>query len=325
MRPLVQVYGCERARCMAQGQRIDGPRPFADLRCGRTGHLILMRGMVPPSRPVAAGFELGPYDIDRFRWPDASPPAPAAPDALDAAGVPMFDPGRVRGAGPPVYHPIVIIQYGLRHHGLLSEGRAGSRAPVVACARWLVDHAEWDDRRRFLRWPYPFPLKWAGLEAGWWSGMAQGQALSLLLRSEPLLDDPRVIEVARQAARSLHYDLRDGGAACDLDADRAFIEELPYEPAPHILNGCLYALLGLHEFARITGDADAERQVQRVVAGVDAVLDRFDTGYWSRYALGLGGLLAKPGYHLTHMSQLWRLGALLDRPRWRRTADRWAG
>ena len=71
--------------------------------------------------------------------------------------------------------------------------------------------------------------------------------------------------------------------ACD---GRVTYEEYPAQPAPHVLNGMIFALFGLWDLLRAQpDDARAKAIFEHGVATVEALLPRYDTGWWSLYDL----------------------------------------
>jgi heparosan-N-sulfate-glucuronate 5-epimerase len=242
---------------------------------------------------------------------------------LDGSGIPMFDPRNVRLAGPPVYHPIVIIQYALAHYELALEGSAESEKIFLRCAGWIEDHALEESQHRFLVWQYGFPLRTPPVSPPWISGLAQGQALSLLARSFQKTHSARTAEVAHRAARSFLYSVSEGGVISRSDSGAFFIEEVACLPAIHILNGCLYALFGIYEYLHVFEDTELQSVFEKSLQGVDELLPAFDLGWWSSYSLGLRWNMATMSYHDTHICQLKHLAVVLNRPQFDVYATRW--
>ncbi len=244
---------------------------------------------------------------------------------LDKKGIPLFNLKYVRLRGNPVYHPTAIIQYGLAHHTLYQNGDAAAEEIFLKCAGWLEDNATWEPRKRFLAWYYPYRLRMPAISPPWISGMAQGQALSLLLRAYQQTASPQTAEVAWQAAKSFLYELQDGGILTQTTGGNMFVEELASAPAIHILNGCLYSLVGLYEYLSIFPDTQLQGVLRSCVSGIEEVLPNFDLGWWSRYSLGLHWNTASFHYHDVHISLLTYLGNILDLEIFRDYAFRWDG
>ena len=248
-------------------------------------------------------------------------PSPFGP--LDEDGLPLWNPKQARLRGGPLYNPIVVIQYGLAHYDLALDGDSAADAMFLRCARWVEENAAAEPRGRFAIWPYTFPLRTPPVKPPWISGMAQGQALSLLARAYVKTRSAATEAVARHAAQSFCYTLSDGGIVAQSASGALFIEEVAHSPAVHILNGCLYGLFGLWEYTRVFEDPEVEAVLERCIQGVDEALPLFDMGWWSRYSLGLRWHMATHYYHEVHIRQLDQLASALNRPEYGHYARRW--
>jgi hypothetical protein len=132
---------------------------------------------------------------------------------------------------------------------------------AIRAAKWLVSKQRPDGT-----WAYAFdnPLAWAGtaVRAPWVSGMAQGQALSLLVRVWRITGDDAYLDAGRKALASFSVPVEEGGVL-RVWRGHPFYEEYPTTERPTlVLNGFLFALVGLHDYAAETGDAEA-RQLWR--------------------------------------------------------------
>jgi len=148
--------------------------------------------------------------------------------------------------------------------------------------------------------------------------MAQGLAVSVLLRAGDLTGEPSYLDAARAAVALLLKPLADGGCAHYDEVGRPFLEECPSDPPSHILNGALFALIGLREFEARSG-GDAHVPAARRLA---AQLGRYDLGYWSRYDLCFDAP-ATMAYHSLHISLLEAAAAVLAAPSLRGVALVW--
>jgi len=244
---------------------------------------------------------------------------------MDDDGIPMFDPKRVGISGSLSYHPVAIIQYALANFTLALEGDKKAETIFLRCSNWLETHAELEPQRRFVTWYYHFSLRTPPLKPPWMSGMAQGQALSLLARSYQQNNSERTLDTMRQTSRAFLYTVDEGGMITRFKDSTCFIEEIAHRPSLQILNGCLFGLLGLLEYINI--DPDHDLQLDEVAGacldGVEKRLDDFDTGYWSRYSLGLRGNLTDRKYHTIHIHQLRYLGKKYNRLSYIQRAEQW--
>lgn len=240
---------------------------------------------------------------------------------FDDRGVPL------RRLGPPFgdqYAPVDIAQYALglfERHGI--EGRAEDRERFLALARWFADNAV-DAAGGAKVWPYRYPLpKWNAWPP-WISGMAQGEAISVLLRAGQMTGESRFGDLAADANRSFGRSVREGGVRATVGPGRWFFEEVAVEPSAHILNGMVYALWGILEFARATGASQAREEFEAGVEALASLLPAYDTGYWSRYSLLYPNQVASRFYHELHVRQLTSLHERTGNERLADHARRWS-
>lgn len=225
------------------------------------------------------------------------------------------------------YHPIHIAQYGLHQHARWKEtGAQHHRDAFLAQARWFRDNQR--AQPGGVRGAYPFEFPWPRYHAqsGWISAMAQGEAVSVLLRAHAAAPDDGFESAAILAAEPFRYPLEEGGVTAR-DSRGLFFEEVAAQPAAHILNGHIFALFGLWELARFGRCSWAAELVQEAVASLERSIHAFDSGYWSYYSLAPdrsgGAHLATHKYHAFHIAQLRVLAAMSGSQTFARTADRW--
>lgn len=141
-------------------------------------------------------------------------------------------------------------------------------------------------------WPlaYSHPLYFT--HGHWLSSVAQGCGLSVLTRAYQLTCDQRFLETAHCIGRTFERDILDGGICTPIGADGIFFEEVAVYPASHTLQGCIFALLGLYDYAAIS-DNSYIPLIQCAETTLHKVFDEFDLGFWTRADL-LQNSLATP-------------------------------
>jgi hypothetical protein len=241
---------------------------------------------------------------------------------FDAAGIPLLD---YQGDIGRQYNPIAIAQYGLaRYNAWLAAKSPDARAAWIAVADWLAGNLR---PNRFgvpvwmhdFDWPYKQTLR-----APWYSGLAQGNGLSLLARAGKTTGDARYREAADRAFESLRRDVSEGGVLVTDDQGDLWIEEYIVDRPSHILNGFVWALWGVRDYAEWTGAVEAQRLWARCVTTLERRLGQFDTGWWSLYEARDEGreMLASRYYHTLHVTQLRVMHRLTGRPEFQDRADR---
>jgi hypothetical protein len=228
---------------------------------------------------------------------------------FDGDGVPLQPVGDARH-----YNPSRIAGYALL---LWNEGGAqdARRSRFLACADWFL-------RARDARFAYSFDA--GGMRAPWLSCIAQGQAISVLVRAFRTTGDERYLEQAGRAVAALAQPVAEGGLLDRLADGGEFLEEYPGR-YPHVLNGCLHALVGLDDLARARGEAP-HALFGAVLATTARNVACWDVGGWSTYDLQPAGRspnLATLNYHLLHCIFLRYLAERASAPALAAIASRW--
>jgi heparosan-N-sulfate-glucuronate 5-epimerase len=217
-----------------------------------------------------------------------------------------------------------VCQFGL---GCFERHLAGDGPDWLATAVAAGDHLVATQRHRGRLeggWVHDFAYPHTyDLRPPWLSAIAQGQAASLLIRVHRSTGDRRYADAARSALLPLSVPTTDGGLLAALDGG-GFPEEFPTDPPSLVLNGGIYALLGQYDVALGLGDADARAAFD---AGIDTLarnLQRWDTGYWSRYDLYPHRIahVSSPWYHTFHIAQLRALELVTGRAEFGDAASR---
>ncbi len=195
---------------------------------------------------------------------------------FNSEGVPVVDYGEDIGRQ---INPVTVAQYGLNNWELYLQTQESQYSDVVIIqSNWLVDHQEEG------KWTYHFEIKERSLQKGWISAMAQGQAISLLLRAWQLTEDSLYFRSAQEAFSIFRLTLDQGGVSFIESDSSIWFEEYPNRLNPsHVLNGHIWALFGLWDYYRVTNDQATKQLFEAGVQAVADQIDRYDTGYWVLY------------------------------------------
>lgn len=170
---------------------------------------------------------------------------------------------------------------------------------------------------------YPVAVRRYSVSPGWSSGMAQGLAYHAFCAADPFLDQElreRTSEGADIALKHLRQAVTSGGCS-DYDQEgRPFFEECPSRPLPLILNGAVFALLGLATSAQPHAVETARMAADRLAQ----MLPLWDLGYWSRYDT-LDCTPSSPDYHNLHIELLRSLSMCYPELPFAPFADRFTG
>ena len=271
---------------------------------------------VPEINPRAEGARLGEYYMLFREKSDYA-------GHHDSSAIPMLD---YRGAIGLQYNPIAVSQWGLANYNRFRESGGDSRwQKTRKAADWLCANLEQNPHGLWV-WNHHFDWEYRDtLKAPWYSGLAQGQGVSLLLRSHAHTGDERYLQAAERAFIPLTRLVGAGGVLFE-DADKdLWIEEYLVDPPTHILNGFIWALWGVFDYGLALGDAAARDVFDRGVTTLIHNLPKYDTGYWSLYEQSGTRLkmLASPFYHRLHIVQLRAMARLTGQPVFSEVAERW--
>jgi hypothetical protein len=243
----------------------------------------------------------------------------------DASGVPQLD---YHGHIGPQYNPIAIAQYGLGNYNLWRQsGDLSGKKKFFLIADWLSSHLE-QNPQGLAVWNHHFDWEYRDtLRAPWYSALAQGQGISVLVRAHKESGDPKYLDAARRAFVSFQRPMAEGGVAFTDASGDLWLEEYIVSPPTHILNGFIWALWGVHDYALATKDAAAQELFSRGVRTLLHNLDRYDLGFWSLYEHSGTRLpmVASRFYHQLHIVQLRVMHRLTGEEKFAQVADRWQG
>ncbi len=280
---------------------------------------------IPRENPRAPFGSLGEYYM-------GFPQKAAYHEHLDAAGIPMLD---YRGRIGLQYNPIAISQWGLGNYNLFHERKSEDQLPstdnrehrrkFLAASDWLCSHLQ---QNRFGIWVWNHLFDWEyrdTLKAPWYSGLAQGQGISLLARAHAETGDPKYIDAAQCAFSSFLIPVTDGGVVFVDEQQNFWFEEYIVSPPTHILNGFIWSLWGVRDYFLATADVAADKLFERGLETLHANLHRYDLGFWSLYEQSGTRLpmIASPFYHHLHIVQLGVMYRMTGEELFAEYAERW--
>ena len=149
-----------------------------------------------------------------------------------------------------------------------------------------------------LLWQYPFPF--GSGRPPWRSGMAQAVAAQALARTGQALADQELLTAADEAYAAIP------GRLVRALPQGPWIKLYSFDAAP-VLNAQLQSAISIGDYGQISGNTGASGLAAQLQATAEALLPRFDTGYWSLYSLG--GKEALLSYHDYVVSLLRKLAS----------------
>jgi len=150
------------------------------------------------------------------------------------------------------------------------------------------------ERAGGLAWEYYFAF--GGGRAPWVSGLAQGTAVQALARAATRLKrQADVIPVAQRALAVFEAPTPQGVRVPAEHGDHYAIYS--FAPDLRVLNGFIQALVGLHDYARLSGDPRGTALFEAAEPEARQEVPTYDTGAWSLYSRGSSSRESDLGYH----------------------------
>jgi len=207
----------------------------------------------------------------------------------------------LRGDDGTHYMPLTIGLYSLAHHSrFLRYNKAEDEQLFISNSNWLRDNLNEDGC-----WIFHFNLM--NSKAPWCSGMAQGLGLSALVRAYNHTQDQSYLDAAMQALRPFALDNK-FTVTYVTDDGYHFYEETSARDEPiHILNGFLFAMIGLYDLHQQTQLELVGEYYNQAVRTLHRYNSEFETGNWSLYSLDPNSNLrnhyryASPSYQRLHV------------------------
>jgi heparosan-N-sulfate-glucuronate 5-epimerase len=285
----------------------------------------------PAENPNATARELGEYYMLFTEKANYA-------GTYDPSGIPLLD---YHGHIGLQYNPIAIAQYGLGNYNLFRRTTdLVRRDKFFLVADWLCSLLE-SNLHGLAVWNHHFDWEYrTTLKAPWYSALAQGQGISVLVRAwkesaHKESKDSRYLDAAQRALASFYKPVNEGGVAFThdrRDSHRSiddcgdlWFEEYIVSPPTHILNGFIWASWGIYDYFLATNDHAAQELFSRAVQTLLHNLDRYDLGFWSLYEQSGTRLpmVASLFYHQLHIVQLRVMYRLTREKKFADVADRW--
>lgn len=233
---------------------------------------------------------------------------------IDGNGVPY----KIYESVGKQYNPTRVAAYALSNYNeFLSIGSTECREIFLKCANWFLGFGD-------ARYEYQFD--WNDLKAPWISCMAQGEAASVLVRAYRTTNNIAYLDHAEKSLRPFFFSIPEGGVQSKLDDGSLFLEEYPSRKPTHVMNGFLYAMIGLAEFCDARESNKHISLYMKLIETLNGNVRLWCNGRWSLYedpAVAGGMNFCTPSYHNLHISQLAWVCARNEMPELRRVVSSW--
>ena len=186
----------------------------------------------------------------------------------------------------------------------------------------LIDNAVKKENYSLLQ--YNFPIPYYNLKPVWFSAMANGQALQVLIKAHEITQDLRYLIAAKSLLNAFFIEVKHGGITYKDSPNDWWYEEYAssskYAKASRVLNGMLFTVLAIYDYYKYTNDADAKFLFDKGVNSTKKELSKYNKNGYSFYDL-LGNPSGK--YHQTHVILTKKLYDLTGEPIFNEYSELW--
>ena len=197
------------------------------------------------------------------------------------------------------YNPTRIAAYGLANFNrYLLENKKESKEKFIKCANWFLS-------KKSAKYEYLF--NWGPLKSPWISCMSQGEAASVLVRAYILTKKISYLSHAEKSLEPFFYSIASGGVQSTLNDGSIFLEEYPSKWPSHVLNGFMYALIGLSDYIDISKSKKHQLLFDKLIFSLDKNIHLWVHGKWTLYddpSCSGGKNFCTPSYHNLQITQL---------------------
>jgi hypothetical protein len=257
----------------------------------------------------AAPFNVGVLPVDKLPYVNGGiPSGPPRGAYLDAAGIPrqLYD-------GKLVYKPAGLAQLGITYvEAYRQTGNPMHLEWASKIALKLDSLAVSSNGGKYMPYRITFPMHGNTrdlMRNPWYSGMAQGLQLSLLVRLSEVTGDPTYLDVAVpywssvRRLRPRPWVTTTSPWVTWVEKQYLWVEEYPQAAPEHTLNGFMFAIVGIYDYWRVTADPVALRYLRGTLTTLRAYVLRYrNPGGPADYCLKHGKPQAK--YHDVVTKQL---------------------
>ncbi|MEP7169890.1 MAG: D-glucuronyl C5-epimerase family protein, partial [Bacteroidota bacterium] len=144
---------------------------------------------------------------------------------------------------------------------------------------------------------YPYNTTFHDLKAPWYSALAQGEVISVLIRYYAMTKDKSVLPLIVKVRNFMVYPQQKGGCSNITPEGYEWLEEYPNsKQEAQVLNGFFICVISLGEYAKLfPSDTAATNLFNRCIEACKSSIKFYDTGSWIRYNRGDKRLVAN-GY-----------------------------
>ena len=221
-------------------------------------------------------------------------------------------------------NPMTVSNRALLYYANYQQGDSSQKQFLINCADWLVDDLSHQGNWAVLKYEFDFPFY--NMKAPWRSGLANGVSLQVFIRAHKLTHDDKYMKAANNVLQSFLIAVADGGVTYKTANDGWWYEEFADDSGmvSRVLNGHMFALLGLHEYFEYTNDSTALYTFEQGLLALKNNIAKYDRGNGHSF-YDQRGTPANVKYHFIHVDQLDQLFKISGENVFKVYRDKWKG
>ena len=184
-----------------------------------------------------------------------------------------------------------------------SNNNQSSKTYFLNNVNWLVNNAVPKENYSLLQYNFPLPIY--NLKAPWFSAMAHGLAIQVIIKAHEITHDIRYLIAAKSLLNAFFVEVKHGGITYKDSSNDWWYEEYSSNDKnikiSRVLNGMLFTVLGIYDYYKYTNDNDAKLLFDKGVNSIIKEIAKYNDNGYSYYDL-LGNPADK--YHKIHVDLL---------------------
>ena len=184
------------------------------------------------------------------------------------------------------YNPLTIAQYALSNFNKYIDTNDKKYKDIFfKQVDYLINNYDIIDNNN-IGWAYLFEYKSYDLEKGWYSGLAQGQIISVLVRAYLLSNNSEYLPIINKAMNFMLKELKDNkeGLLRYTPEGNIWIEEYPSKKPSLVLNGFVSSIFGMYDYLIIFPNEEKIKNIySKSLVSLKNSIAFYDTGSWLLY------------------------------------------
>lgn len=201
---------------------------------------------------------------------------PSSTIKLDNSSIPLVNYSKLGG----IYIGLQRNPITVAHEALYlskKDGGTSSKQPFLNNANWLVDNAKRYGNYSILEYNFPWPPY--NLKAPWRSGLAQGEALPVLIRAYEITGQTKYLDSAKMLLNSFFVDVKNGGVTYKSPQDGWWFAEYAGDGGmdPKGITAMMQIMLDIYDYYNKTHDNNAKYVFDQGKLGLAKNLPHYDS------------------------------------------------